>query len=382
MTTKLRYDYNLLQSICDEGGVTLLKNYEDAYVTRDTRIIGKCILCDNSFDKSLNMLHKQKNYGCLSCAKLLKTERIKGTMLEKYGVEHAAQSEIFRDKMKKTTFERYGVEYGLQNEDVKAKIRQTNLETYGCEYGLQNENVKNKKKETYLKNYGVENPNQCKEIRDKTKQTNLEKYGCEYGFQNEEIKTKVKQTNLDRYGYEYGFQNEEIKAKIVQTCLAKYGVKYITQSKDFRDKSKQTNLEKYGVEYVSQNPDILEKMTKNMYKSKEYIMPSGNVIQIQGYEHYALDYLLQTEYICETDIVTGCKNVPTIWYIDIDGKKRRHFVDIFIPNQNRCIEVKSTWTAHINKDTIFLKQLAAKELGYNYEIWVYNEKGQIVDKHF
>ena len=55
-------------------------------------------------------------------------------------------------------------------------------------------------------------------------------------------------------------------------------------------------------------------------------------------------------------MVTGCKNVPTIWYIDIDididGKKRRHFVDIFIPNQNRCIEVKSTWTAHINKHTI------------------------------
>jgi hypothetical protein len=127
--------------------------------------------------------------------------------------------------------------------------------------------------------------------------------------------------------------------------------------------------------------DILDKMTKNMYKFKEYIMPSGNILQIQGYEHYALDFLLQTEHICENDIVTGCKNVPTIWYIDIDGKKRRHFVDIFIPNQTRCIEVKSTWTAHINKHTIFLKQLAAKELGYKYEIWIYNEKGQIVDKH-
>jgi hypothetical protein len=381
MPTKLRYDYNLLKSICDEGGVTLLNNYEDLYITRDTRIIGKCILCDNSFDKSLNKLHKQKNYGCLSCAKLLKTDRIKGTMLEKYGVEHAVQSEFFRDKMKKTTFERYGVEYGLQNEDVKAKIRQTNLETYGCEYGLQNEEVKNKKKVTYLKNYGVENPNQCKEIRDKTKQTNLEKYGVEHACQSEEIKAKVKQTNLEKYGYEYGFQNEEIKAKIVQTCLDKYGVEHVTQATQFKEKTKQTNLEKYGVEYVCQNPDILEKSIKTMYKFKEYIMPSRNILQIQGYEHYALDYLLQTEMVCEDDIVTGCKNVPIIWYIDIDGKKRRHFVDIFIHNQNRCIEVKSTWTAHINKHTIFLKQLAAKELGYNYEIWVYNDKGQIVDKH-
>ena len=28
-----------------------------------------------------------------------------------------------------------------------------------------------------------------------------------------------------------------------------------------------------------------------------------------------------------------------------------------------------------------VKQLAAKELGYKYEIWIYNEKGQIVDKY-
>jgi len=28
-----------------------------------------------------------------------------------------------------------------------------------------------------------------------------------------------------------------------------------------------------------------------------------------------------------------------------------------------------------------LKQKAAKELGYNYEIWVYDEKGSIVEKY-
>jgi hypothetical protein len=45
------------------------------------------------------------------------------------------------------------------------------------------------------------------------------------------------------------------------------------------------------------------------------------------------------------------------------------------------VEVKSTWTAHINKETIFLKKLAAKELGYNYEIWVYDDKGRITNKY-
>ena len=65
-------------------------------------------------------------------------------------------------------------------------------------------------------------------------------------------------------------------------------------------------------------------------------------------------------------------NVPIIWYYDKHGKQHRHFVDIFIPSQNRCIEVKSTWT--FTKPNVLCKQKAAKELGYKYEIWVYNSK--------
>jgi hypothetical protein len=108
-------------------------------------------------------------------------------------------------------------------------------------------------------------------------------------------------------------------------------------------------------------------------------MPSGKTISVQGYEPFALDCLIQNEQIKEEDIVLGCKNVPTIWYNDELGKKHRHYVDIFIPRLNKCIEVKSTWTKEKKKDCIFLKQNAAKELGYNYEIWVYDGKGNIVE---
>jgi hypothetical protein len=125
----------------------------------------------------------------------------------------------------------------------------------------------------------------------------------------------------------------------------------------------------------------MEKASKNAYKLKEYILPSGRVEKVQGYEHYALDELIINEKMNETDIITGCKNVPTIWYNDETGKKHRHYVDIFIQSQNRCIEVKSTWTAKKKKDCIFLKQNAAKELGYKYEIWVYDCKGIRVEKY-
>ena len=123
----------------------------------------------------------------------------------------------------------------------------------------------------------------------------------------------------------------------------------------------------------------MEKCSKNAYKLKDHILPSGNTIKIQGYEHFAYNDLLQKENIPEEDIINGCKNVPIIWYEDENGIKHRHFVDIFIPSQNRCIEVKSTWTAEKKKDIIFQKQKSAKENGYNYEIWVYNQKGEKVE---
>ena len=110
-------------------------------------------------------------------------------------------------------------------------------------------------------------------------------------------------------------------------------------------------------------------------------MPSGKQITCQGYEPFALDKLINEDNILEEDIVTGCKNVPTIWYNDADGKKHRHYVDIFIPSQNRCIEIKSTWTAKKKQDSVYLKQNAAKELGYKYEIWVYDKKGNRVEKY-
>jgi hypothetical protein len=122
-----------------------------------------------------------------------------------------------------------------------------------------------------------------------------------------------------------------------------------------------------------QNSEIMEKSIKTAYKMKDYILPSGNLIKIQGYEKFALDELIINDKFHESDIITGIKNVPEIWYIGEDNEKHRHYVDIFIPSQNKCIEVKSTWT--FKKPNVLNKQTAAKELGYNYEIWVYDNKG-------
>jgi hypothetical protein len=325
-------------------------------------------------------------------------EKSKNTCLEKYGVDNSLKNKIVREKCKNTILEKYGVENPSQNETIKNKKIETSLKNWGVKYPSQNNEIKNKKKETNILNLGVEYPTQNKEVQQKIKQTNLQNLGVEYTFQSEIVKDKIKQTNLQNLGVEYPTQNKEVQQKIketnlqnlgveypsqnkdiknktVETCLQKYGCKYSLQNEEIKKKGKETCLKKYGCEHPFQNGEIMEKNINSSFTKKEYIFPSGNIIKIQGYEHFALNELIINENIEETDIITGVKNVPTIWYHDENGKQRRHYVDIFIPSQNRCIEVKSEWTYQLQINTILLKQEAAKELGYTYEIWIFDKKG-------
>jgi len=117
-------------------------------------------------------------------------------------------------------------------------------------------------------------------------------------------------------------------------------------------------------------------MLKSSFNKKQYTMPSGKIVDYQGYENFAFDELINIEGVGEEDLIINRKDVPEIWYIDKLGKRRRHYVDMYIKSQNRCIEVKSNWTNQ-EKNNVFEKQHAAinQELGYKYEIWIYDNKG-------
>jgi flagellar hook protein FlgE len=236
-------------------------------------------------------------------------------------------------------------------------------------------------KKTCLEKYGVENVFQLEIIKGKIIETNLVKYGVKNPTYSNQIRQKTKQKCFEKYGVEHTCQLQEVINKKNNAMIQKYGVKYPLQSELGQNNFKHKCLEKYGVENPQQVPEIAEKASKNSYRRKIYTFPSGSQITCQGYEPLAIDKLIKEENILENDIVTGCKNVPTIWYNDEEGKKHRHYVDIFILSQNRCIEIKSTWTAKKKIDNIFLKQNAGKEMGYLYEIWIYNNKGKIVEHY-
>ena len=393
---KIKYDYKYLSEYCKKNNITLNKDYSVDKINRDTIIHAKCVYenCLENVEKNIRQLCNVGCY-CRTHIKILRIEKVKKTNIKNFGVEYPAQNKEVREKMKATTFKNFGVfnasqseeikakkvescilnlgvEHPWQSEIVKQKSKNTCMQKYGVEYSLQSNECRDKGKETCLEKYGVENALQSKEVRNKGKITCLKKYGVEHPSQSEEIRNKMKATCLLNNGVEYALQSEEIRNKTKETCMIKYGVNHPAQNEEVHKKMEKTCLEKFGVENAMQNAIICEKSSKKSFSHKIYTFPSGKEIQVQGYEPFALDELIKT--LSEDDIVTGCSNVPTIAYTDDEGKPHKHFPDIFIPSQNKCIEVKSTWTAEKKKDNIFLKQNAGKQFGYNYEIWVYNRK--------
>lgn len=112
-----------------------------------------------------------------------------------------------------------------------------------------------------------------------------------------------------------------------------------------------------------------ENTSKNSFQFKDYVMPSNNVIRIQGYENLALDELLSI--YDENEIVLSKRKMPVITYYI--RKEHRYYPDIFIPKENTFIEVKSEYTYKSNLVKNMIKALSVRKLGYNFEFWIYDK---------
>jgi len=136
-------------------------------VKREDTIYFKC-KCGELSNKVYRQIKEVSGLNCHTCTSKNMVEKQKVTMLEKYGVEHAAQNTMIQEKTKQTMLEKYGVEHAAQNTMIQEKTKQTNLQRHGCEY-----------------------PQQNKEIHSKTIKSNLLKFGVNYPYQNADFAEKA-----------------------------------------------------------------------------------------------------------------------------------------------------------------------------------------------
>lgn len=316
------------------------------HVYNNVKELPKCKICGVSVDfidinKGYKNICKSK-----SCLKEYTNIKRKQTFIDKYGVENPSNIKEVQEKRKQTFIDKYGVENAYQLNEVKDKIKETNLERYG-----------------------VENPQQNKEINTRTKQTNLNKYGVENVSQCDIIKQKKIETSRKNYGTDYPWQTKEIRKKVQDIFDEKYNG-HPLRVQEFLDKRINTSLERYGSNHPMQNKEVFEKCMKSGFKYKDYILPSGKIVKVQGFEPLCLDELFKLGYL-ESDILTDTKDIEKyigkVMYKTNDGKLHRYFPDIYIISENKILEVKSKYTYNLDLEINLLKMSACINNDINFE---------------
>ncbi len=340
------FNMDLLTQYLNTAGAEIDGNYEK--ISGTVIIQYKCN-CGNMYRKKFNEIVYYGGAYCKECTKKNKEIKKMQTCIQTYGVSNPSQVDEIKNKKEETSIKNYGVAYALQSKTVRLERENTNIEKFGVKNLAQSDNVKLKIKTVFNEKYGG------------------------HPMYNDVIKTKVKETCLTKYGG-YPAESEIVKEKMKNTWFEKYGC-WPQSHPDISQKTKNTNIKNYGVSYPSQNQDIMAKVQETSKKYKKYTLPSGKIINVQGYEPFALNILLKT--YNENQIITDRNLISRIKY-SIDNKDKYYFPDIYIPSENRIIEVKSTWTFSLDTDKILCKRDATIAEGYIFELWIFNCKGERV----
>jgi ribosomal protein L37AE/L43A len=299
------------------------------------------------------------------------------TMLERHGVRCASQSPVIQNKVIANNLKNYGVKHTLQVPEIRQKGLDNYLEKTGYSHWANNPEVKEKKRQTLLLTHGVEYPYQSEDIWVLRTKTMLDRYGVEHTLQSEELVAAVRQTMLRKYGAEHAWQSDKIR----QLYSNKNGVDHPSLLDKVKEKYKQTSIRKYGVEHPMQHPAIFAKVQASAFNRKEYILPSGESVFVQGYEHYALDLIFKSGWP-ENDIMVATHDKPRPAYV-FDEKQKRYFPDLYVESTDHIIEIKSLWTMYNDRDDNFLKNLAKQQAsiraGHKFSFVIIDTDGNVSD---
>lgn len=207
-------------------------------------------------------------------------------------------------------------------------------------------------------------------------------------------KEKMISTCIERHGVDW---KEKQQAKVYATKLLKYGDPHWSNSEKssmknqnktpeeqslINEKRRKTNIELYGVENTFfKSNDCIKKSARSNNRHKDYMLPSGRIIGIRGYEGRVLAELLKLH--DEHDLLIHDAyseyNIPIFEYITANKHKNKYYPDIYIPKDNLIIEVKGRWWWDGNGAEKYKSRLTNNlnkrksviNAGYDYQLWLF-----------
>lgn len=318
------------------------------HIINDIHTIPMCRECNLNV---VNFNNRDKNWRYLDfcsskCGRVNKIsqEKYRETNKSKYGTDNYSKTDEFKERMVKINRIKHGVDWYQQSEEHKEKSIITCLRKYGVDYYFQTDEFKNKVRSS------------C-----------VDKYGVDWYSKSQEFNKKFKEASMLRYGVSHPMLSDEVKNKVSNTINELYGSNWYNLTNEFKKKSFLSKEIKYG------NPIT-------GFKVKEYILPSGRIVKVQGYENFALDILLSK--YKEEDLAISYyeikEEIGILNYL-MDDIDKIYIPDIYIKSESKIIEVKSEYTYNIELDKNRLKREACIEIGLNFEFWIISKKGEIIE---
>jgi len=346
-----RKDYEILKKEIENMGFTLVtKQYE---YTNNKNITVLCI-CKNEWKCSLNDLSRGRK--CMAC----KTERTYETNNIKYGCDNVFQNEKIKEISKQTLQQNFGVDYPQQSAKIREKTTETSLQRYGVKRAFCLPEVYEKIQNTHFEKYGVRFPLQSKIIQEKIDETFLSLCGKKRPFGTE----YHEQIILKKYGNTIFVCTEYFKEQMME----KYGSEYFINSDEFKEQM----IETYGFEHAMYSDQLFKKMIKNRFIQQEYIFEDGTKTMILGYEDLTIKELEESKLY--TIIESGdSDNIPTFWY-DFESKQHKYYPDIYLPEKNTIIEVKSVYYFNRDMEKNIAKAKKVVSDNYIFFVYVYNSR--------
>jgi hypothetical protein len=179
---------NSLEEIKIKQKKTILEKYGVEHISKDENTK----ISKSEKMKSYDMSSKFKNYWNTITdeeKKNFNTKRI-NTNIKKYGEENISRIEEVKNKKEETFNKKWGG-YTLQSTILREKVKKTILERYGVEDILQSELVKSKIFKTNLEKYGNIIPSKSDLVKDKISKNNVMK--------KEQFRSKFTISNLPDY---------------------------------------------------------------------------------------------------------------------------------------------------------------------------------------
>lgn len=357
-----RKEANLLNTLPPYGSVDLTtKAAAKLKIAMNIHSLAVCSCCGKPI-WNRKPLDKDRLYNCsIECKVNSPSVRAKteATNIARYGTKNVRSSSEIKERIRETMLERYGVSSWAKlpearkllsekakaeqvNADYTSRREATNIERYGSKNPSSSPIVKAKVWGTQSRNHGgyfVE----TKEFREKAKATFFKKSGGKgYGpLSKPESADKRIRTNLQRFGVEHPMQAKEVKEMSKATQSRKYGGPAAAHP-EVQAKMRATSMKHWGVEHAIQNPEVAERILKSRFEYST-VRLNGCKLQLQGRAEPRVANDLARRF--PNSRFKRANNLA-IWWEDVEGKRHRYLPDFLMHNEgsNFVVEVKSLWT--------------------------------------